>query len=138
MDKPQDDRQPVTIKAMPVAAWKRAREAAEKQDQSMAEWLARAINQLADMEAGARVTMPGKPDKPEAPAMPAADLEALMRAAHAVSEASGVPVPKVAARHAFALLTGQMRAARGLPVRQTSRKSGVTRAVIEYDPSTSA
>jgi hypothetical protein len=38
-----------------------------------------------------------------------------MHAARAVADAAGLPVPKTAARHAFALLSAELRRARGLP-----------------------
>ena len=137
-----DDKAPMTVKAMPVRVRQRALKAAAKQGQSMAEWLTRAIDQLADREEGERETFPdeaGKPGKlPALPSQPSpvviptsflTDLIDAMRAAEAVAAASGVPVPKATAHHAFAILTNHLRKARGLPPvkpRQTRPQIGQT------------
>lgn len=137
MDKPTV---PVTVKAMPVAEWKRAKDAAEKQDQSMAEWLARAINQLADREAGEREVFPNQapvsPPSLPTPTIPAGEVTEMMRAAHAVSQAAGVPVPKTVARHLFAVLSAQARAARGLPASKPRSPRGETVRRIEAEGTT--
>lgn len=121
MENRDEERAPKTIKAMPVRAWNRALAQAAKSGESMAEWLTRAIDQLADREAGERVLPPPAPqpgpsvrDNPAAGMAPQ-DMAELMQAAVAAAQASGVPLPKSVARHAFALVGGQLRAARGLP-----------------------
>lgn len=138
MDTPAD-KAPMTVKGMPVRARQRALKAAAKQDQSMAEWLTRAIDQLADREEGVRETFPdeaGKPGKPLALPSPTVipegfltDLADTMRAAHAVSEASGIPIPKATVHHAYAVLANHLRFVRGLPPvkpRQTQPRIGQT------------
>jgi hypothetical protein len=103
----------------------------------MAEWLNRAVHTQAKLEAGERVLPPAPRPAASVPAVvsyPAApvdfgELAELMQAAQAVAEAAGVPIPKATARHALALTTAQLRAARGLPPlrpRQTDRKNGQT------------
>jgi hypothetical protein len=42
-------------------------------------------------------------------------LREAMKATAAISMASGVPLPKTAARHCYAMLTKRLRNARGLP-----------------------
>ena len=84
------------------------------------------------MEADDRVILPD--ERPattqglpaSAPAVSLAEIETAMRAAAAVAAASGVPVPKVAARHCYALLTKQLRAARGLPQGRQRPRIGQT------------
>lgn len=137
MDKPEEvnhgktgQTTTITVKAVPVSAWTRAKEAAARNDETMGEWLARAINQLADREAGGRLFAPGQ-TAPDAPPPPTpAEIEGMMRAAAEVSKAAAVPVPKTAARHFFALLTAVGRQARGLPAVKprslTGRRIGQT------------
>ena len=109
------DRTPWTIKAMPIAVRKRATDAANRQGQTVAEWMARAVNQLADMEDSAPRETPRQVAPPPPPLLDMVELRKLMEAAHATGQAAGVPVPKAIARHAFAVLAGGLRAARGLP-----------------------
>lgn len=126
----------VTVKNMPVSAWNRANAARARSGETMAEWLARAVNQLADRESGERLILPGQPEQPGAANLPAplaitpAEIEGLMRAAVEVSRAAEIPVPKVAARHFFALLTLAGRAARGLPPSNPRSNRGQTRPRI--------
>tara|TARA_R110000751_G_scaffold307640_1_gene430317 strand:- start:13026 stop:13505 length:480 start_codon:yes stop_codon:yes gene_type:complete len=128
MDEQPGGKTTITVKGFDAEVWDQARAAAKRSGESMGAWLSRAARQLAVMDAGAREILPDErprvsPGLPPVsrefiPAVfPAADLTLLretMLAAHAVSVAAAVPVPKAAARHAFALLTGQLRAARGM------------------------
>ena len=60
------------------------------------------------------------------------ELADLMQAAQALAAAAGVPMPKATARHALALVTAQLRAARGLPAkqpRQTRHENGQTQFI---------
>jgi hypothetical protein len=53
----------------------------------------------------------------------------MLGAVQAMATAADVPIPKATARHAVALVTAQLRAARGLPEkapRQTRLKNGQT------------
>jgi hypothetical protein len=140
-----DDKAAMTVKGMPVRARQRALKAANKQGQSMAEWLTRAIDQLADREEGARETFPDeRANRANPPAIVGAvspavippgflsDLTEAMGAAKGIADAAGVPVPKATARHAFAILTDHLRLVRGLgPVkpRQTRLEKGQTLSV---------
>ena len=106
----------------------------------MGVWLERAVRNQAEREAGERVLPPVKPGQPVAsfePVKPTqemgkpldlAGLAAALQAVATVHEAAGLPVPKVLARNASALLLAQLREARGLPVkpRQTTRLIGQT------------
>jgi hypothetical protein len=63
------------------------------------------------------------------------ELAALMEQARALAAYAELPIPKAAVRHALALMTAQLRAARGLPPlapRQTKPKNGQT---VEHDSS---
>lgn len=125
-----------TIKSVPVETRKLAVACAAKAGENMAEWLARAVRNQAKLEAGERVIPPSRPVTngamvPVPFAMPVdlGELAELMTAAQAVAEAAGVPIPKATARHALALTTAQLRAARGLPPkrsRQTGAENGQT------------
>ena len=108
------DRTPWTIKAMPIDVRKRATDAANRQGQTVAEWMARAVNQLADMEDSAPREIP-RQVAPQPALLDMVELRMLMEAAQATGNAAGVPVPKAIARHAFAVLADGLRAARGLP-----------------------
>jgi hypothetical protein len=136
---PEAERASWTIKSVPVETRKLAIACASRQGQTMAEWLTRAVRNQAHLEAGERVlppaprpagalTVPGAPWAPVAvPELGA--LADLMQAARAIAEAAGVPIPKATARHALALTTAQLRAARGLPPktpRQTKHENGQT------------
>jgi len=132
-----DDKAAWTIKSVPVATRKLAVACAGRADVTMAEWLDRAVRNQANLEAGERVLPPAPRPAAGLPAVvpgPAVlvdlgGLADLMHAAHEVAEAAGVPMPKVTARHALALATAQLRAARGLPPtrpRQTGRRNGQT------------
>jgi hypothetical protein len=94
------ERASVTVKGMSRETWDRARAGCQRNDEPMHEWLGRAISQLADREEAApRIVPPGRPEAPQTPPLDAAGLQAL----------------KTAARHAFALLSAELRRARGLP-----------------------
>ena len=106
----------------------------------MAEWLERAVRNQANLEAGERILPPAPRPAPVpalAPPSGAAlsdapdigELADLMQAAQALAAAADVPMPKATARHALALVTAQLRAARGLPPkqpRQTRHENGQT------------
>lgn len=141
MENPDGDKASWTIKSVPIETRKLAIACATKQDMTMAEWLVRAVRNQANLEAGERVLPPPAPRQTgnglpavqaSLPALPHVDLGELadlMQAAQAVADAAGVPVPKSTARHALALTTAQLRAARGLPPkarRQTGPENGQT------------
>jgi hypothetical protein len=94
---------------------------------TMAEWLGRAVDTEANRQDGNQVIPPGNPP-PASP--PLATLElgtvALALQAMAAAATAGLPVTKAAARDAVALIRSQVRGARGLPARQTTRRIGQT------------
>jgi hypothetical protein len=132
------ERQNKMIKNMHVTEWGAAITHCENRDESMADFIARAIrHMLAADNAAPMFTMPderaglpevGQPGRaaPAAlmanplPITSAHEFAALMSGAAALATASGVPVPRGHARSAFAALGASIRAARGLP--QVSRK----------------
>lgn len=133
------DPMPKTVKGMDPDRWEKALRHAKMRGEPLAEWLGRAIDAQADLERGDQVIPPAEKGRPAGgptgsapaviPTVNLAEIETAMRAAQAVSAASGVPVPKTAARHCFAILTGQLRAARGMPPvqpRQTRPQIGQT------------
>ena len=129
MADPQVERTTITVKSVEAEAWIMARAAVARTGESMGAWLSRAIRQLAEGEKGVREILPDErpavspglpPVSPQftAEVFPAEALALLrdtMLAAHAVSVAAGVPVPKGVATHSFALLSSHLRTARGMP-----------------------
>lgn len=123
----------ITVKSVPQATWERAKRAAMRQGETMGEWIARACEQLATRESeGPREIVPvrsGHPDQiapPETPAPvdPMALVE-IMKAAEAISQSSGVPVPTRLTRSIYALLGQAVRSARG-PTRNPPRMIAVS------------
>jgi hypothetical protein len=113
---------PITIKSFPIASREKMKAAAARRDQTQGEWLARAIETQANIEARDLVE-PGlfepPAPTPAPPGMPfgLTELRLTMEAAAATAAATGVPVPKAIARHVYALLGQELRAARGIPPR---------------------
>jgi hypothetical protein len=93
---------------------------------TMAEWLVRAVDTQAAKQDGNQVIPLGKPEQTAPP--PEIDLSAVAAALQAMAAAAtaGLPVTKAAARDAVSLIRAQVRAARGLPDRQTHRRIGQT------------
>lgn len=125
----------VNVKSMPVEAWNLARASANRRDETMAEWLTRAIYLLAQHDAEGRITQigpesnpAGNPAKP--PSLSPEDVEALARAMRLATEGAGVPIPKASARHVVALATQHMRAARGMVAPRPRRR---TRPVLSLE-----
>jgi hypothetical protein len=73
---------------------------AYRRGETQAEWLARAVETQARIEAG------GEPAPREA--LDLMELRRIMEAACALAESSGVALPKTAARHWYALLTQRL------------------------------
>jgi hypothetical protein len=103
-----------TVRGVPKRYRDAASAAAARADLSVGAWLCRAIEQAVQAERAPIDALPAAPP-PRLPAAGVGELAELMRAAQAMAEATGVPIPKAAARHAVALMTGELRAARGLP-----------------------
>jgi hypothetical protein len=125
------ERTPFMVKGMRVDTRKIAVACAMKAGETMAVWLDRAIRTQANMEAGERIFPPE--ENPPVPVRVArllaaelGELADFMQAAQAIAGAAAVPIPKATARHAFALLTAHLRAARGLPPRKTTARNGKT------------
>lgn len=123
MDNPSDDRVTINVKSVSAKSWERAKVAANKQGQTMGEWLSRAINQLANNEAGPRElpALPAANFRPEtgnpgpSAAMSAGDLADMMRGLAALATASGTPPAKADIRRAYGLADDLVRDARGMP-----------------------
>lgn len=137
-----DEKSNWTIKNVPVSVRKAALNAANKSDESAASWLSRAVANLANLEEGAEVYLPGQPGQRD-PGQPAnragitqelavvdnpplahplavgqldfAGLSQAMQAAVAACSASGVVLPKTVARGFVGLVNAELRRARGLP-----------------------
>lgn len=125
MAEDDDAKAPWMIKGVRASVRRRALACATKQDQTMGEWITRAIATQENLEAGERILpplLPGK-DADTCPAPPAATasveavmaLSELIRTAVEVGRAGGLPVPKTVARQTYTLVNEQLRAARGLP-----------------------
>lgn len=84
----------------------------------MAEWLTRAAEHMARVQAADCVIPPGPgPVKPERETgQTLAELGEHIRGAAVAAQASGVPLPVRSARHFYALLNRGLRAQRGLPL----------------------
>jgi hypothetical protein len=134
---------PWTIKGVPAATRQKVVACCAKQGQTQAEWIARAVDHLANLEAGERVIPPAgqtpadQQGKTEANPGPGMSLDSLAQAATAaqkMAEASGMPIPKTTARRVFMLLDNHCRVAQGLPVRRISARSpGSKTPMIEHD-----
>lgn len=124
MDNPEGDKTTINVKAVSARSWERAKASAIKQGQTMGAWLSRAIDQLADAEAGPREFPPVKPaanpavetgNPGQAPGMTAGELADLMRGVAALATASGTSPAKADLRRAYGLADELVREARGLP-----------------------
>ena len=107
-ENPEADKASWTIKSVPVEVRKLAVACAAKQDQTMAEWLERAVRNQANLEAGERI-LPPVPRPSGLPVVPPADaaleeapgmgeLADLMQAAQALAAAAEISIPKTTAR----------------------------------------
>lgn len=123
MDNRADEKTTINVKSVSVAAWDRAKKAATKQGEAMGEWLSRAINQLADIEAGPREFPPANPPvnqisetgNPVRFALSPAELSDLMHAQAALTTATGKLPAKADTGRAHALAAEMVRAAIGMP-----------------------
>jgi hypothetical protein len=119
---------PMTIKAVPIATRLKMAACATRADETMAEFLVRAVDTQAAIDAGTQVIPPGQPDKPEdLPALVSvetADLAALLQAVAAVG-AVAPSLPRSVAREAYGAARIRLREARGLPGKLV-RRAGQT------------
>ena len=105
---------PMSIEAMPVATRRKIAACAAKQGLTAAEWLVRAVDNQANLEAGNKVILPGqdKPDTPTPAPISVAELASLLTAVAAVGTATALPPGIV--REAYAAARLRLREARGL------------------------
>jgi hypothetical protein len=120
------DSAPWTIKGMGKADREAIIRHARMADISVAEWMTRAAQNQMALEAGNRVIPPGKPEPPrQTSAIDLGDLPAALQAM-AAAQAAGLPVSKAAVRGVVNLIREDVRAARGMPSRQTRPLIGQT------------
>lgn len=126
-DNEENQAAPFMVKAMPIAARKAARAAASRAGLTMGPWIANAVYTQSQLEAGNAVMPPANPTRSEspiaAPTLSVADLHDLALAAAAVAQASGRPMPQRTAGRFYRLVDDKLRAATGLPPRQTRKTS---------------
>lgn len=133
MDNPADEKTTINVKGVSAKAWERARNAAAKQDETMGEWISRAANQLADMEAGPREFPPQSPanlapEMVKPTGLTPEQLASLMQGMAALATATGTPPAKADVRRAFALVDDHVREARGMPPRPIRLRAGPGKA----------
>jgi hypothetical protein len=142
------DKAPMTIRSVPRATRETIIACAKRRDQTVAEWLVDAVTVVAGMQAGDRIDpamfdpavpclTPRSECLPDRQTLVLDDVHAVLAALSAVSAATGMPIPKTAARHCYALLTAHVRAARGLPPlapRQTRGEKRQTIAGTDVSP----
>lgn len=115
MDNPDDAKTIINVKGIVVRSYERAKKAANAANETMGSWLSRAMDQLANLEAGERYILPASPAN-HAPVPPpqAVDLSDLAAVLTALTQA-GLPVQKRIGRHINAILNDRLAASRGLP-----------------------
>jgi hypothetical protein len=129
--KPRRTDKSMTIKAVPIATRLKMAASATRAGETMGEFLVRAVDTQAAIDAGTQVLPPGQPDKPEVlPALvtvETADLAALLQAVAAVG-AVAPSLPRSVAREAYGAARIRLREARGLPGKlvRRSRQTGQT------------
>lgn len=124
-DQQSDAIKPWTIKGIPPEARNAAITAAERADQTIGEWIARAIRQTiqADRKADrAPVPLENTQVRPSAPQVDVDTIERLTQAAARLAEASGEPVPKSVSRQLYARIRDQTKGA-GRSTRPTERQT---------------
>lgn len=140
MDNPEGDKTTINVKAVSARSWERAKASAIKQGQTMGAWLSRAIDQLADAEAGPREFPPANPaanlaaqggNPGQAPGMTAGELADLMRGVAALATASGTSPAKADLRRAYGLADELVREARGLPRKPRPVGKAVGQSLLE-------
>jgi hypothetical protein len=114
---------PWTIKNVPADIRQKAVRAAKQAEQTMGEWITDQVNRATDPHTANQVIRPGRraANRPPAP-LPDIDLPGLASAINATVtalQAAGEEVPKGLGGEASKTIRAYMRAARGLPERQT-------------------
>nr|WP_294566960.1 hypothetical protein [uncultured Rhodopila sp.] len=113
------DLRPWTIKSVPLETRRKAKDAADKQDMTQAEWITQAVNLMADRQARDGIIPPGRPEADRIVTIDLPGFAAALTATVAAIQASGGRVPKVLGREAARMLRLQL----GLPVRLTRRQT---------------
>jgi hypothetical protein len=125
------DSAPWQIKAMPVHVREKAVRYAKMAGLTMAEWMVLAVETQANLQDGNRVIPASKPEQPrQSSGLDLGDVAAALQAM-AAAQVAGLPVSKAAVRGVVALIREDVRAARGLPDRQTRLQIGKT--IISQD-----
>lgn len=127
---------PWTIKSVPVETRQMAVRAAQAQDQTMGEWIAVAVERMANQQATNLVLPPG--EQSHAPivsweptsALDLAGIAAAIQATLAAAQAASSEPPKGLAREAATTIRAYLRAARGLPPRKTTQRNRQTTPLI--------
>jgi hypothetical protein len=118
----QDETKTINVKGVSAAAWDRARQCADKTDESLGVWLSRAIETQANLEAGPREWPPVKPEpdvvKLAAPLTPD-EYKVLCEGMEIARRVSGQPVPPNLSKQLDLLSLDILRAARGLTGRSS-------------------
>ena len=124
---PDDVREPFQIRALSRRHRRRATEAARKLGLNVGEWMERAIDKQADLDAGHAVLPPQPLQAARTPMQPiqapdAASLAYLVQAAAQAAQASGKPMSKKRADKVYRLLDRQVTAALGEPEAHLGRR----------------
>jgi hypothetical protein len=127
MDNPEDERTIINVKGINIRSYEGAKKAANKAGETMGSWLSRAMDQLANLEAGERYIPPDNPaNRPFGlaianpanpdylPALHPVDFREVATILMALKEA-GLPVQKRIGHHVNTLLNNRLREARGMP-----------------------
>jgi hypothetical protein len=104
------DKTIVNVKGISVPSWDRGKAAANRAGETMGSWLSRAIDQLADREAGQRYIPPDAPANPPTVQRSEIDLREVAAVLVAMGQA-GVPVQTRVGSLVNAILYTRMREA---------------------------
>jgi hypothetical protein len=122
VDNPDEEKTIVNIKGVVVQSYDRAKKSAHKNGETMGSWISRAMDQLANLEAGERYIPPANPANPSgnpgANPPPVVRIEVDFREVAAVMVAmkeAGLPVQKRVGALVNGLLYAKLREARGVP-----------------------
>ena len=115
----------INVKGVSAKAWETTKKRANLRCETMGEWLTRAINTQANLEAGPREFPPANPATPSAnPPPPTVDLREVASVLAACG-AAGVPLQKRVAGRVNALLFAALPPARQISGRKESPSDGL-------------
>ena len=121
-----EERKPFMIKGFPVEVREASARAAVKRGETMGTWMARAAKAQAALEKGDAVLPPDQPAQPTVPV--SIDTTGLVELMQAVAVLAGMPgATEAVTRETNITARMLLRAARGLPLRPSSRLTGKTR-----------